>query len=194
MAHRQSITFSLSVTLVLLTASMALIASRAGAAYSHLSRPHKGTNLMLAAVCTRTDYPALCMSLARSTTRNRPVTVAGVAKQAIMVTIVKTKQARALADKLMAASARDPMQQANLKVCGEVYKDALSNLSKSTRNLKGRSIADLKINLSAALTDYMVCEDGFSQTPGAKSPLRSWNSLLSQFASNNLALASSPMR
>lgn len=58
------------------------------------------------------------------------------------------------------------------------------------KNIKNGAKADLNINLSAALTDFVTCDDGFAETPGAVSPLGKVNSLLTQLTSDCLALAS----
>lgn len=81
------------------------------------------------------------------------------------------------------------MLRANFKVCQEMYDDAIDNLNKSIVNLKARSLDDLKINLSAVITDYATCEDGFTENPGGRSPLAKVNRELHQLTSNTLALA-----
>lgn len=149
--------------------------------------------------CKYTSYPSLCMSLARPLHRNHPPTAAAVARVSIQATIAKTMQAKGLAYYYLGGNSSDPMGRANLKVCRQLYDDALDSLRQSMFNIKtlrhsrsdsSATIATLKINLSAVITDYTTCDDGFTENPGEKSPLAKVNGMLNKLTSNNLALAS----
>lgn len=135
----------------------------------------------VAGLCKRTDYPALCKSVLKTQRRGG---VAAATQSAIRATIYQTVQAKALATKLSRSGGKRIFQ-----VCYEVYDDALSNLVTSMKNLKAKSRADLNINLSAALSDFVTCDDSFAEA-GVTSPLARVNRRLNQLASNCLALAS----
>jgi len=140
----------------------------------------------IAELCKGTDYPVLCKSIVKTV---KDGSSAEATRAAISATILHVVQAKTKANKLIGSL--DDAGKENLKVCKEVYDDALSNLKTSLNNLKAMSLNDLNINLSAAISDFGTCDDGFAETtPDGTSPLATANELLHKLASNSLALAS----
>lgn len=153
-----------------------------------LHRPKKG--LPGLRMCKHTRYPALCVSMAKSVgTGGRAPTLSSLTRASIRAGIARTRHAKVLTSYGLNSKSSDAMLRANFKVCQEMYDDAIDNLNKSIVNLKTRSLDDLKINLSAVITDYVTCEDGFTENPGGRSPLAKVNGALHQLTSNTLALA-----
>ena len=80
------------------------------------------------------------------------------------------------------------MMAAILQTCTDNYDDAVDNLDSAIKALRERDIPTLNGMLSAALTDFTTCEDGFVETPGVNSPMVDYDSVLTKLASNCLAL------
>lgn len=76
----------------------------------------------------------------------------------------------------------------NLDVCQENYAEALDNLLSASNAIAARDVGTMNIMLSAALTDFSTCENGFGEMPGI-SPLKVYDDILIELASNCLAVA-----
>ncbi|XP_068641774.1 putative invertase inhibitor [Aristolochia californica] len=145
----------------------------------------------LATVCKKADHQDLCYSAAKHIFKTETITPAGATKASILVTLDSTKQAKNMATTMtVKVKSKDSMESANFNVCLQLYDDAIRNLQKSLENLSDGALSDLKINLSAVLTDYSTCDDAFAEVPGLASPLGKINSQLNMLTRNNLALAS----
>ncbi|KAL6011472.1 hypothetical protein ACLOJK_001920 [Asimina triloba] len=193
MAGHRSSTLPLSVSsvfvvVVVLFSSAAVVVEAAGAAQRRIPSPSPSPRAL--AICQRTDYPPLCVTYAIPA-KWRRVTVAAMTRRSILSAITKTKQADVTAKKLLGTAPRgkDGMRKANLKWCDQAYRDALTNLVMSVKNVKAKDKTRLNINLSTALSDYTACNDAFVETPGGWAPLQSTNALLKKLVSNSLALA-----
>ncbi|KAK9276615.1 hypothetical protein L1049_006150 [Liquidambar formosana] len=138
---------------------------------------------VIANLCAHTDYPNLCKSLV-----NEGIDATSATELVINALVLKTTHAKTSAVKL--GDGGSPRSKSNLDTCKEVYDDAITNLMTSIKCLKRGDKAGLNINLSAALTDYVTCDDTFTETPGATCPLTKVNKLLRKMASNALAMAS----
>lgn len=100
-----------------------------------------------------------------------------------------TNAAAAVVGKLLSNPLTPSMIAANLRVCQDNYSDSLDNIDQAKTALTAGDKATVNIMISAALSDYDTCEDGFSELPGTASPLASYNLMLSKIASNCLAIA-----
>ena len=125
-------------------------------------------------LCKKADYPALCRSVVKGL-----VDPSTAMETSIKQLMVETKQAMSVA-KRQKSSAMD--------VCIEVYDDAYSNLETCLSSLKSHDKGTLNINLSAALTDYVTCQDAIAEK-GLSSPITRNNNLLSQMTTNCLYLS-----
>ncbi|GMY26277.1 pectinesterase inhibitor-like [Fagus crenata] len=123
-------------------------------------------------LCRRADYPKLCRLVVRGQV-NPYVAMASAINQLI----IATYKAEGLATR------------SGSKDCRASYGDAISNLKTSLVNLRSHDKASLEINLAAALTDYVDCDDGLEDF-GGRTPLGRTNGKLHRMASNSLYLAS----
>ncbi|CAA7408538.1 unnamed protein product [Spirodela intermedia] len=142
-----------------------------------------------ARLCSRTDYPTLCMAVGKRLGGSVPSADALV-RATIQVAMQKTHEAKATAARLGAAPSRDRYAKGNVETCRRSYDSALADLQTSLRALRSRSLADLRINLSAVITDVGTCDDGFMESAaGRRSPFAGVNGAIHKFASNGLALS-----
>ncbi|KAF6157422.1 hypothetical protein GIB67_004360 [Kingdonia uniflora] len=122
----------------------------------------------VSAVCSNTDHPELCNAVLKPGTTDLAVATL----YTIDATISSIKHAKSFAQKL--SMTIDARGKGILSDCHELYDDAISNLETSTQNLKDKAKADLRTNLSAALTDIDTCDQGFvddeRESPLKKSP------------------------
>ncbi|PON44873.1 Pectinesterase inhibitor domain containing protein [Parasponia andersonii] len=128
-------------------------------------------------ICRRADYPAVCRAAVKGQTNPYSATQAAV-KQLISSTAAAKK----------AASKAGGRAAQVLGVCRENYDDALSSLRTSLGNMRAHDKGSFNSYVSAALTDYVTCDDAFSEM-GLRSPLQKTNTRLRQMASNALYLA-----
>ncbi|CAK9312370.1 unnamed protein product [Citrullus colocynthis] len=126
-------------------------------------------------LCRSADYPALCRSVVKG--RHNPSTAMESAIQQLMI---ETKQAMNVARRRKSSA---------MDVCIEVYDDAYANLETCLSSLKSQDKGTLNINLSAALTDYVTCDDAVAEV-GLTSPVTRSNDLLRRMTSNCLYLSS----
>jgi len=145
--------------------------------------------LALKTICASTDYPYLCLSsLSPFLTGN--LDLVSILETAIKACTHHAENATAEATKI----ALDPTTPATtvsyLQSCKDSYDDALDNLEAAADAIKARDIGTINSMLSAALTDFGSCDEGFAETPGGKSPMADIDDMLGHLASNCLALAS----
>ncbi|XP_010464252.1 PREDICTED: putative uncharacterized protein DDB_G0290521 [Camelina sativa] len=129
-------------------------------------------------ICGKTDFPPLCESSVSPllTVSQLKPDVSSVLVLAIQASINATKAAMAIVEKVAADD------------CKELYDDALANLEDATNAVKTRDIATVNTNLSAAMTDYSTCNDGFEEA-GEPNPLADVSGKLTKMVSNCLAIS-----
>ena len=171
-----------SLPLALLAAAVLLLLAGPSVA----ARPPRGLRRHsggAARLCRRTDYPALCLSAAKSF---RGASPAALTKATILAAIQKTHEGRALVTKLF----RGRRPNGNVETCRQTYESALSDLQTSLNALNRNSIADLQINLSAVISDVGTCDDGYAETAARRrSPFAGVGNDIRKLASNGLALS-----
>ncbi|XP_024013652.1 uncharacterized protein LOC18010325 [Eutrema salsugineum] len=99
-------------------------------------------------LCAQTAYPTLCQPLVKGSNLKRAV------HSTICALENKTKQA--IAD---AARFKNGNQQ--VAICHATLTDAAFNLAKAKTSIKKRNVLSLKMFLTAAVSDYGVCVNGF---------------------------------
>ncbi|XP_010524736.1 PREDICTED: putative pectinesterase/pectinesterase inhibitor 26 [Tarenaya hassleriana] len=129
-------------------------------------------------ICEKTDFPALCESSIQPLVKGEiKIDPESVLLLAIQASIEATKKALITAGEV--ADAAD---------CKELYDDAVMNLEDAVNAVKSRDPDTVNSDLSAALTDYSTCNDGFEET-GEPNPLADVGDNLMKMASNCLAIA-----
>ncbi|KAG2273463.1 hypothetical protein Bca4012_040298 [Brassica carinata] len=129
-------------------------------------------------ICGKTDNPELCeSSISPLITAAIKPDASSVLVLAIQASINATKAAKPAVDK---AAAPD---------CQELYDDAVTNLEDAINAVKESDIATVNTNLSAAMTDYVTCNDGFEES-GEPNPLADVADKLHKMVSNCLAISS----
>jgi hypothetical protein len=123
----------------------------------------------------KANYKPLYRSIVRGRSDPR-----AALESAIYQLIFKSRRAMRLADRL------EKSQYA--KSYKENFDNAIYNLNTCLQNLKKCDKASLNINLSAALNDYVTCDDTFSES-GRSNPFRKTDALLRHMASNYLYLS-----
>ncbi|KAH7515690.1 putative invertase inhibitor [Ziziphus jujuba] len=129
-------------------------------------------------LCCKSDYPALCRSLIKGQTN--PF---GAAQTVVNHLIMETQRAKKHVARFGSS------QSQVIGICQDSYDDALDNLHTCLGNLKGNDKGSFNSNLSAALSDFEVCNDGFNEL-GESSPVKDVNSLLENIADTGLYLES----
>jgi pectinesterase inhibitor-like protein len=128
-------------------------------------------------ICQKADFKPLCRTVVKGLTDPRVAL-----RSAIHQLIIQSRRAIRLAD-------LHGKSDQYMDVCKESFDDALTSLRTSLKNLKNHDRASLNINLSAALSDYVTCDDAFSES-GMGNPLGKIDALMSRMASNCLYLSS----
>ncbi|KAJ0244388.1 Plant invertase/pectin methylesterase inhibitor superfamily protein [Hirschfeldia incana] len=129
-------------------------------------------------ICGKTDNPALCeSSIGPLLTAAVKPDASSVLVLAIQASINATKAAKPAVDKTGAPD------------CQELYDDAVSNLEDAINAVNESDIATVNSNLSAAMTDYGTCNDGFEES-GEPNPLVDVADKLTKMVSNCLAISS----
>ncbi|KAK3188551.1 hypothetical protein Dsin_028112 [Dipteronia sinensis] len=139
-------------------------------------------------ICESTDYPSLCWPYI-STFYSGKSDATTVLEMAINATAQQIKMAQSA----LASLAKDPKFLSDKKNsnllddCKEMYDDALDNLQSARDAIPKRDIITVNIMLSAALTDFSTCADGFT---GKNSPVGGIDNKLKKLVSNCLAISS----
>ncbi|CAA7399866.1 unnamed protein product [Spirodela intermedia] len=143
-------------------------------------------------VCNHTDNPDLCFSSVQPyifPVQGKPANAAAILDMEIKACSTKTQEARNVAAKIAADPATGKMMASIIQTCTDSYDDAIDNLDSAGKALAARDLATLNSMLSAAMTDYSTCEEGFQETPGINSPMAEYDDLLTKLSSNCLAIA-----
>lgn len=136
-------------------------------------------------ICDKTTFPSLCLS-SIAPFFNGQTDAISILEMAIKATTEYTKLAIAAASELADAPTTPPSTASGLRDCKANYKDALDDLKSATHAISNHDIGTMNTMLSAVVTDYVTCDDGFS----GQNPIRMYNEKLGNMASNCLALAS----
>ncbi|XVF38850.1 hypothetical protein REPUB_Repub20aG0137600 [Reevesia pubescens] len=117
------------------------------------------------ALCGKTDEPALCLATI-SPVFNGKTDIPSVAEMLINAATDQTKQAIATATK-MATDPKysDPKTVSGFNDCKEIYDDALDNMQEALDAIADNDVGTVATMLSAAISDYGTCDDGFTGQP-----------------------------
>ncbi|KAF8093266.1 hypothetical protein N665_0385s0015 [Sinapis alba] len=128
-------------------------------------------------ICDQTDSPLLCESSISPllTTLLKP-DASSVLVLAIQASITATKAVMSTVNRVAGAD------------CQELYDAAVSNLEDAVNAVKEGDVASVNSNLSAAMTDYGTCNDGFEEA-GEVNPLVDVADKLTKMVSNCLAIS-----
>lgn len=145
---------------------------------------------VLKTACGQTDYPDICMktltpfsSGLQNVAKPDPI---ALLKISIAAAVAETKTVMQTAEKLMAEKAGSPSFVSSLQDCRDNYNDALENYQSALDAIPENDLGTINSMLSAAVTDYGTCDDGFMGT----NPLINQDETLSHMGSNCLAMAS----
>jgi pectinesterase inhibitor-like protein len=143
--------------------------------------PHLPTNPAIKKICDATDYPALCLSSIAPfpVGKTDPLSVLELAVRA---SIQHTTKGLAKATYLAAGA----NSSESILDCKDIYDEALDNFQNAMDAIHPRDIGTVNTMLSAALTDFDTCEDGFD----GESPFSSYDDKGTKLASICLAIAS----
>ncbi|GMH16558.1 hypothetical protein Nepgr_018399 [Nepenthes gracilis] len=138
-------------------------------------------------ICDSTDYSPLCLASIKPFLNGKTDPIS-VLKMHIRASVQATKTALTLATNLASAANRAlvPTRSA-LNDCLEMYKDALDNFQDTLNAIPSCDTGTMNSMLSAALNDFVTCDDGFAE---AKSPMAEINDKLHKMSSNCLAIVS----
>ncbi|CAL9107661.1 unnamed protein product [Musa textilis] len=143
----------------------------------------------VSALCSHTDYPDLCASsiqpLPHPPGLDGPAALLRLQLQACRAQAEKARAHIAALFSLPGTKARD---ESSLQDCDDNYDDVLDNLDEAAAALVSKDKATLKTMLSALVTDFSTCDDGFAETAKV-SPLAAIDERLTKLASNCLAIA-----
>lgn len=142
-------------------------------------------NTNVEGICSHTEFPDICSAIA-------PKTTGSASPQTVLESLIKQSEEEthatiASVSKLRERPTLPPMVAANLKVCEDSYNDALYSLEKAKKAMDSDDMPTLAINLSAALTNYDTCENGFVEMPGL-SPMSKNDDKLAKLVKDGLAL------
>ncbi|KAL5983531.1 hypothetical protein ACLOJK_017618 [Asimina triloba] len=140
-------------------------------------------------ICSKTDYADVCITSLTGTPLEGDTLDASAALQMLIKSAVRHGNAALVeAQRLAGDSSLPDFTLQNMKVCQGTYSDALDDFQKAADAAVARDMGTLNTMLSAAMTDYDTCSDGFMEMPGA-SPLIDYDNKLSHMTSNCLAVA-----
>ncbi|KAK9282033.1 hypothetical protein L1049_004945 [Liquidambar formosana] len=140
-------------------------------------------------VCRATDHPSLCFSTITPYLGGK-TNPASILKMEIKACANQTKAALAMATKIANDPSTTSITAECLETCQENYSDAIDNLKSAVDAIATHDVGTMNSMLSAALTDFTTCEDGFAEMPGVKSPMAKFDDTLTKLASNCLAIVS----
>lgn len=154
------------------------------------SPPPVDRSASLKAICSRTDNPVLCDNMLTSYLEGASsITPRSVLEAHMTACSDHTSKAAAFVTTLIANPLTLPIMSASLGVCKDNYADAQDNIDQARAALVAGDKSTVNIMMSAAMSDYETCEDGFMELPGVRSPIASFNDMLSKIGSNCLAIA-----
>lgn len=134
-------------------------------------------------ICEVTDYPLVCLASTAPFVTGK-VDVITVLQVALKACSSHTRMALSIASKVLKTQ---PGVASAVSDCMEMYNDVLDNIDSAVEALATHDIGTFNTMLSAILTDFGTCEDGFT---GEKSPLSEVDDKGTKLASNCLAIAS----
>ncbi|CAH8383883.1 unnamed protein product [Eruca vesicaria subsp. sativa] len=100
-------------------------------------------------LCSHTAYPSLCQPLVKRITNPRRAT-----HRTIQALEAKTKQA-------LAEVARYKDGNQAIATCYATFSDAVYNLANARKSIRKRDVLGMNTFLTAAVSDYGVCVEGF---------------------------------
>jgi len=103
-------------------------------------------------ICSHTAYPSLCRPLVKRVTSPRKAT-----HRTIQALEAKTKLA-------LAETARFKNGNQAVSTCYETLGDAVYNLASARKSIRKRDVPAMNTYLTAAVSDYGACVDGFIET------------------------------
>ncbi|XP_010475969.1 PREDICTED: putative pectinesterase/pectinesterase inhibitor 26 [Camelina sativa] len=103
-------------------------------------------------ICSHTAYPSLCRPLVKRITDPRRAT-----HRTIQALEVKTKVA-------LAEAARFKNGNQAISTCFGTFSDAIFNLASAKKSIRKRDVMEINTYLTAAVSDYGACVDGFIET------------------------------
>ncbi|KAM7278537.1 hypothetical protein ACFE04_005671 [Oxalis oulophora] len=145
-------------------------------------------NPQLKAICGQTDYVDLCLASLTPFFKGKTDPVA-VLRTAIQAAGEATKMALAVATKMASSKGTDKSTASRLNDCKDSYEDALDNFQSAVEAIASLDIGTINSMLSAVVTDYSTCDDGFIEF-NQESLLATYNAKLTKMGSNCLAIAS----
>ncbi|XP_020102033.1 putative pectinesterase/pectinesterase inhibitor 26 [Ananas comosus] len=156
--------------------------------------PNSGSSIDLAdgvaiAICGHTDYPDLCVSSIRSLLPSSgsldPAALLKLEMEAIRTHL---KPARSAASEFFAGTKEGEPLHSIMEACINQYDDVPDTLDNALKALKAGDKGTLNSMLSALVTDFDTCEQGFEEFE-MESTLAIYDKTLSQLSSNCLAIA-----
>ncbi|XVE65519.1 hypothetical protein DITRI_Ditri08aG0006200 [Diplodiscus trichospermus] len=142
-------------------------------------------------LCDKTDQPALCLS-SIAPYFNGKTDVPSLIEMLIEAATDQTKQAIATAAKMAKDPKSSPKMVSRFDDCKEIYDDALDNLQEATDAIPLKDVGTISTMVSAAISDYGTCDDGFTGQPNpipeGVSPMAKINENLMNIAGIILAL------
>ncbi|XWS38941.1 hypothetical protein CRYUN_Cryun18bG0006900 [Craigia yunnanensis] len=115
-------------------------------------------------LCEKTDQPALCLA-SIAPFFNGKSDLPSVIEMLIKAGTEQTKQAIATATKMAADPKSDPKTMSRFNDCKENYDDALDNMEEATDAIPLKDVGTIATMVSAAISDYGTCDDGFTGQP-----------------------------
>lgn len=177
-----------------LTPSPPAFSQPAAAVSTQLSARHPLLNLLpfagaVSALCGHTDYPDVCASSIQPLPH--PPGLAGPAallKLQLQACREQAEKAQAHIAALVSLPGTKARDASSLQDCDDNYDDVIDNLDEAAAALESRDKGTLKTMLSALVTDFSTCDDGFAEIAKV-SPLAVIDEMLTKLASNCLAIA-----
>uniref|UniRef100_A0A0C9QM20 Pectinesterase n=1 Tax=Wollemia nobilis TaxID=56998 RepID=A0A0C9QM20_9CONI len=190
----------LAIVLLALVLSVALVAVAAGIVIIHRKGSGNGDawksgSRVIDMACSKTLYPALCVSTLVSFPGVDKANRQDFAHITVNVTMDRVQQTYGMALNI-SGDGMSSRERLAYEDCLELLEGTVDHLNvslgkMSNVNMKSskRQIADVQTLLSAALTNYDTCLDGFGESEGnAKSQIEDKSMNLSEMVSNSLAM------